>query len=111
MAASISFRAAEDGLTAHAKFSLDGADAAALLPSGARPPVAGTLALSGEVEGSGLSPVALIGSLQGSGKFTLTDAQLAGLDPRAFDAVTRAVDQGLAVECRADHRGGEQGAR
>jgi large subunit ribosomal protein L24 len=42
--------------------------------------------------------VALIGSLQGSGTVTLTDAQLAGLDPRAFDAVTRAVDQGLPVD-------------
>ena len=55
-------------------------------------------ALSADVEGTGLSPVALIGSLQGSGKFALTDAQFAGLDPRAFDAVTRAVDQGLAID-------------
>jgi large subunit ribosomal protein L24 len=45
-----------------------------------------------------LSPVALIGSLQGTGKVTLSDAQFAGLDPRAFDAVTRAVDQGLAID-------------
>jgi large subunit ribosomal protein L24 len=45
-----------------------------------------------------LSPVALIGSLQGSGKLALADAQFAGLDPRAFDAVTRAVDQGLAID-------------
>jgi large subunit ribosomal protein L24 len=95
---SISFRAAEDGLNTRARFILSGADAAALLPSGARPPIAGTLSFSGEVAGSGLSPVALIGSLQGSGKFTLTDAQLAGLDPRAFGAVIHAVDQGLAVE-------------
>ena len=54
--------------------------------------------LSAEVEGTGLSPVALIGSLQGSGKIALADAQFAGLDPRAFDAVTRAVDQGLAID-------------
>jgi large subunit ribosomal protein L24 len=98
LAGSMSFRTAEDGLNARAKFSLDGADAAALLPSGARPPVAGQLGLTSEVAGSGLSPVALIGSLQGSGKFTLSDAQFAGLDPHAFDAVTRAVDQGLAVD-------------
>ena len=56
------------------------------------------MTFSGETEGNGLSPVALIGSLSGSGKFTLTDAQLAGLDPRAFDAVTHAVDQGLAID-------------
>jgi hypothetical protein len=50
------------------------------------------------LEGTGLSPVALVGSLHGSGKVTLADAELAALDPRAFDAVTRAVDQGLTVE-------------
>lgn len=94
----LSFRAATDGLTAHAKLALTGVDAAGLLASGARPAVTGTLTFSGETEGNGLSPVALIGSLSGSGKFTLTDAQLAGLDPRAFDAVTHAVDQGLAID-------------
>jgi uncharacterized protein involved in outer membrane biogenesis len=94
----LSFHAAEDGLHARAKVALAGADVNALLPSGARPPVTGTLALAGEVEGAGLSPVALIGSLHGSGQFTLSDTQFAGLDPRAFDAVTHAVDQGLAID-------------
>ena len=97
-AGQVSFRSAEDGLKARAKISLAGADAASLLPAGARPPVTGLFGLSAEVEGTGLSPVALIGSLQGSAKLTLTDAQFAGLDPRAFDAVTRAVDQGLAID-------------
>ena len=45
-----------------------------------------------------MSPVALIGSLQGSGKIALSDAQFAGLDPRAFDAITRAVDHGMAID-------------
>jgi uncharacterized protein involved in outer membrane biogenesis len=94
----VSFRSAEQGLKAGAKISLTGVDAASLLPSGARPPVTGALTFSADVEGTGLSPVALIGSLQGSGKFALTDAQFAGLNPRAFDAVTRAVDQGLVVD-------------
>jgi large subunit ribosomal protein L24 len=94
----VSFHAADAGLQAHAKFSLTNTNAASLLGSGARPPIAGSFSLSGEVNGTGLSPVALIGSLQGSGTVTLTDAQLAGLDPRAFDAVTRAVDQGLPVD-------------
>jgi large subunit ribosomal protein L24 len=94
----VSFHAADAGLQARGKFALAGANAASLLGSGARPPIAGSFGLSGEVNGTGLSPVALIGSLQGSGTVTLTDAQLAGLDPRAFDAVTRAVDQGLPVE-------------
>jgi large subunit ribosomal protein L24 len=94
----LSFRAAEDGLSAHAKLALNGVDATGLLGSSARPAVTGTLALSVETEGTGLSPVALFGSLRGSGKIMLADAQLAGLDPRAFDAVTRAVDQGLAID-------------
>ena len=51
-----------------------------------------------EAEGSGFSPVALIGSLQGSGHVTLSDGQFAGLDPRAFDAVTGAVDRGLVID-------------
>jgi hypothetical protein len=42
--------------------------------------------------------VALIGSLRGRVQFTLGDAQFAGLDPRAFDAVTQAVDDGLAID-------------
>jgi large subunit ribosomal protein L24 len=36
--------------------------------------------------------------LRGSGKITLSDGQITGLDPRAFDVVTRAVDAGLPIE-------------
>ncbi|HSP50480.1 MAG TPA: AsmA family protein [Pseudolabrys sp.] len=98
LAGQLSFRSAADGLKAKAKISLTGVDAASLLPPGARPPVTGSLAFSTNIEGAGLSPVALIGSLQGSGKIALSDAQVAGLDPRAFVVVTRAVNQGLAID-------------
>jgi large subunit ribosomal protein L24 len=94
----LTFHAADAGLQAHGKFSLANANAASLLGSGARPPIAGSFGLSAELDGTGLSPVALIGSLQGSANVTLSDAQLAGLDPRAFDAVTHAVDQGLSID-------------
>lgn len=97
-ACSVNFRHADDGLTARTKVSVAGADAAALFPAAARPPVTGSLNFAIEAEGSGLSAVALIGSAKGSGTISLTQAQLAGLDPRTFDAVTRAVDQGLAIE-------------
>jgi large subunit ribosomal protein L24 len=60
----------------------------------AQPPIRGSAAVTAEVEGTGLSPVALIGSLKGSGKIVLTDGQIAGLDSRTFNAVIRAVDQG-----------------
>ncbi len=94
----MSFKASEDGLTARAKLALTNVDAAGLLASGARPAVTGSLDLTGELEGSGLSPVALIGSLRGSGKAALSNGQFAGLDPRAFDTVTQAVDRGLPVD-------------
>ncbi len=94
----LAFHAAPDGLHASTKFTLAGTDLGTLFTAGARPPIAGTLALSIEAEGSGLSPDALIGSLQGSGQFALIDAQIAGLDPHVFDSVTRAVDGGLVAE-------------
>ncbi len=98
LAGRLSFRAAPDGLKANVKIALTNVDAATVLPAGARPPVSGSLGLAAEATGTGLSPVALIGSLQGSGKITLADGQLSGLDPRAFDAVTRAVDLGLPID-------------
>ena len=94
----VTFRNVQDGLDAHVKISLAGADAAALFSGAARPPVTGLLNLSLEGGATGLSAVAVVGSAKGSGKIELTDAQLAGLDPRTFDAVIRAVDQGLAIE-------------
>ncbi len=94
----MSFKAAEDGLSARAKVTLASVDVAGLLAAGARPAVTGALNLSGELEGAGLSPVALIGSLRGSGKAALSNAQFSGLDPRAFDTVTQAVDRGLPVD-------------
>lgn len=98
MAGRIAFNDSSGGLRTQAKLSLNGADASRLLTSEARPPVTGSLDFSAEIEGSGLSPVALIGSLHGTGKVALAGAQLAGLDPRVFDAVTRAVDQGLSID-------------
>jgi len=94
----IAFVSSGDGLTASASLALTKADAAALISAGARPPVAGTMSFDLKLDGSGLSPAALVGSLAGSGKVTLDNVQFAGLDPRAFDAVTRAVDQGVPIE-------------
>jgi large subunit ribosomal protein L24 len=94
----IVLRRTADGLALRAKMSLTGADAAALLAGEGRPAVTGRVALRAEVEGSGLSPASLIGSLSGTGKIELEDAQLSGLDPRAFNAAIRAVDQGLVID-------------
>ena len=94
----LAFSSDLDGLAAHGKVMLAGADAAVLLPAAARPPVTGALDLVADIEGVGLSPAALIGSLHGNGKLTLANGHFAGLDPRAFDAVTAAVDKGLTID-------------
>jgi large subunit ribosomal protein L24 len=84
------------GLNARGKMALAGADAAGLLPASARPPITGMIDISAELEGAGLSPAALVGSLRGAGHVTLSDGQLAGLDPHSFDIVSRAADTGMA---------------
>ena len=94
----MAFHSAEDGLATRARLSLTRADVASLLSTAARAAVTGSLDLAAEVEGAGLSPITLIGSLKGSGKVALTNAQLAGLDARSFNVVARAVDQGLPIE-------------
>ncbi|HET7092441.1 MAG TPA: AsmA-like C-terminal region-containing protein, partial [Thermomicrobiales bacterium] len=85
---SIAFKSGLDGLTTKLHGSLANADAAALLPAAARPPVGGRLNLKMDVEGAGRSPATLIGSLHGSGAIALDGGHFAGLDPRAFGAVT-----------------------
>ena len=94
----MTWRDTDLGLTTKVELSVKGADAATLLPSGARPPITGKLDLAAELSGSGMSPIALIGSLQGGGTATLTGGQLAGLNPQSFDTVTRAVDQGVVID-------------
>jgi uncharacterized protein involved in outer membrane biogenesis len=94
----IVFRSADDGLTSHVRMSLAGADAAMLLGWLPRPPIGGALDLSTDMTGTGLSPVALVGSLKGSGKILLAVGKITGLDARVFDVITRAVDQGLVVD-------------
>jgi len=94
----IAFTRTSEGVSASLSATLAKADAAALIASGARPPLGGTIGLDLKLDGTGLSPAALVGSLAGAGKVTLDNAQLAGLDARAFDAVTRAVDQGVPIE-------------
>lgn len=97
---SLTWRDTDLGLATNMVLSVKRAEATTLLPAGARPPVTGKLDLTAEVSGSGMSPIALIGSLQGGGTATLTGGQLAGLNPQSFDTVTRAVDQGVVVDTK-----------
>jgi large subunit ribosomal protein L24 len=94
----LALRRGADGLAASGRVSLVGADAATLLPGEGRAPLNGRLGLQAGFEGAGLSPASLVGSLSGSGAVTLEDAQLSGLDPKAFNAAIRAADQSVAVD-------------
>jgi large subunit ribosomal protein L24 len=90
------FQRHADGLTARGRVKLAGANAAELVPGGGV--LSGRLSFDAAGEGSGMSVIALIGSLTGTGTFLLENAKLAGLDPSAFDAVIRAVDHGLPID-------------
>src|SRR5262249_52877476 len=96
VAADLTFLRRADGLTARGRVRLAGTNAAELLPGEGS--LSGRLTLDVTAEGTGRSPVALVGSLAGSGRFTLENARAARLDPAAFDTVIRAVDQGLPID-------------
>jgi uncharacterized protein involved in outer membrane biogenesis/tetratricopeptide (TPR) repeat protein len=93
----LAFERDGDELIVRSRARLAKADMAALFPADGRP-ISGRLNLDAEIEGRGRSPLALIGSLQGKGFFSIEDGKLAQLDPLAFDAVIRGVDQGLPIE-------------
>jgi uncharacterized protein involved in outer membrane biogenesis len=85
-----------EGVVARSHLRLAGANAADLLPGDGS--LSGRLTLDLSSEGSGMSPIALIGSLSGGGSFMLENGKLARINPAAFDAVIRAVDQGLPID-------------
>jgi large subunit ribosomal protein L24 len=92
----LTFRRRADGLTARTRLRLVGVNAAELLPGDGS--LSGRLTLEAAAEGAGMSPVALVGSLAGSGSFSLENARATRLDPGAFDNIVRAVDQGLSID-------------
>lgn len=94
----LSLRKAPDGLTARGRIALKDADASRAIAGEGSSPVAGRIGLDIEFEGTGLSPRALIGSLNGAGTIMLEGGRIAGLDARAFGAAMHAVDQGMTLE-------------
>lgn len=93
----ISLRKAAEGLNLKARLGLQNVDAQVALPL-ENNPLRGRLGLQFDVEGMGLSPKALIGSLAGNGTVSLERASVSGLDPRVFPTVMRAADRGLQLE-------------
>ena len=86
----------DEGLGARGRVNVSAVNAAELLPGEGL--LAGRLTLDAALEGAGRSPVALIGSLNGSGSFKLENGSVARLDPAAFNAIIRAVNRGLPID-------------
>ena len=102
MKGQIVFGRGSDGLTARGSFSLTGAKAEVMTAETTdgkdKPAISGLLEIHVNVAGSGRSPLALIGAMNGSGTFSLTNGAVAGLDPNTFATVKQAVDDGLSVD-------------
>lgn len=93
--ADVSARKSPDGVSLTGRIQFEGVDGAALKHRGLAMPV-GKVSARTSISGQGRSAASLIGSLNGNGSVTIEQARIAGLDPRAFDAATRASDAGIA---------------
>jgi large subunit ribosomal protein L24 len=91
-------RAGATGVTARMKVSLANADLAALVPRAAAGRASGRVTLTFDAGGAGLSPAALIGGLHGQGTASVEQLLLAGLDPNAIDAASRAAERGVSLD-------------
>jgi hypothetical protein len=96
VAGSISFERGEDGLSVDTHVRFAGANLAELLPGEGA--LVGRATIDLDLQGTGRSPVALIGALKGDGTFTVQDGQIMRVDPSVFAAVIRSVDEGLAID-------------
>jgi large subunit ribosomal protein L24 len=86
-----------DGVSARVRVALANADPGALFSGGEGPALSGKLTAQTELEGSGRSPAAFMGSLAGFGDLVLEKAQLGGLNPGVFGGVTRAIELGIPL--------------
>ena len=93
----LTFRRDSRELAAHGRLALVGANAAAISAS-KKNAFDGLLTVKLQADGMGLSPAGLIGSVHGTGAVTLANAQVAGIDPAAFDAAIHATDQSGSIE-------------
>ena len=96
LAAQAEFRATPSGRWMQARLSLRNADVTALMPRAVL--TSGRVSLQIDASGTGMSPAALVGALQGGGTVTGENLQLAGLDPNAIGAATQAADRGVLID-------------
>ena len=95
--ANIDARQSPDGIALNARVQLAGGDGAALRYRALAMP-AGRVSMQMTLASQGRSASALTGALSGSGTVTLESADIAGLDPRAFEIAIRASDNGQATD-------------
>jgi uncharacterized protein involved in outer membrane biogenesis len=98
LAFSADVRRERAGLSLRSHVKLTNADMPVLLAGALRAPAAGRISLEADLEGQGLSPASLVGSVTGAGTMTAENIEVSGLDPGAIDAVINALefDRGLA---------------
>ncbi len=98
LALGVEVRRERAGLSLRSHVKLTNADMPVLLAGALRGPAAGRLSLEADLEGQGLSPASLVGSVTGAGTMTAENIEVSGLDPGAIDAVINALefDRGLA---------------
>jgi hypothetical protein len=95
---SLGFQRTDEGMAARSRVRFSDLNAADLLNGGAGSVLSGRLTLDLDLSGTGRSPFALIGSLQGGGKVMWQDGSIARLDPAAFGAMARAAEQDLPID-------------
>lgn len=93
MSASLDARNGANGLALNARIALGNVDAAALRYRDLALPK-GRASIQMAVSSQGRSVAALMGALAGNGTVTLESAEIAGLNPRAFEIAIRASDGG-----------------
>jgi uncharacterized protein involved in outer membrane biogenesis len=86
-----------DEVSARGRFVLTGANPDLAFAS-KRNGVDGQMTLTLQGDGTGLSPVGLIGSLHGSGKISLRDAHFGGIDTAAFNAAVHASEDNAPLD-------------
>jgi len=86
------------GLSLQSHVKLSNAQVSSLLAGALRVPAVGRISLEADLQGQGLSPASLVGSVNGAGTVTAENVEIAGLDPNAIGTVINALenDRGLA---------------
>jgi hypothetical protein len=81
------------GVLLHSHVKVTNADMPVLLGGVLKVPASGRLTLEADLQGQGLSPASLVGSLTGAGTLTTENVEIAGLNPGAADDVLNALEK------------------